>query len=205
LEFLHSVGIAHLALRVVLVAGKSRILSHRNSLVSPEDSSSDLNLFQVFLELSEEQKQDIAYSRVASLVDHLKDMTEAEDLFQYALSASLLTLWLVKKTKFFSEDEQQVKETHVKSNCDEEVVGIVGGAILKHICQLICNAHAITDLVYADDEFINVDRTNLKKGIMSTSTADSTQERIASAIYPSASMMNHSCDNNVVFGVINWI
>ncbi len=56
---------------------------------------------------------------------------------------------------------------------------LVGGLILVHVCQMVSNAHAITELCALDE-------TNER------------QERIATAIYPSASLMNHSCDPTVI-------
>lgn len=49
---------------------------------------------------------------------------------------------------------------------------------------MVCNAHAITELCIFDDD---------KK-----TTINERQERIATAIYPSASLMNHSCNPNVI-------
>ena len=56
---------------------------------------------------------------------------------------------------------------------------LVGGLILVHVCQMVSNAHAITELCLIDE---NNER----------------QERIATAIYPSASLMNHNCDPTVI-------
>lgn len=56
---------------------------------------------------------------------------------------------------------------------------LVGGLILKHICQMVSNAHAITELCALDE-------------------INERQERVATAIYPSASLMNHSCDPTVI-------
>lgn len=50
----------------------------------------------------------------------------------------------------------------------------VSSLILRYILQLICNGHAITN----------------------SNTLQ--QEIVATGIYPSASMMNHSCDPNII-------
>lgn len=61
----------------------------------------------------------------------------------------------------------------------------MGCRILHHIAQMICNGHAITKI-------------DIKSSKNSTSkTTSEEQVRIATAIYPSASMMNHSCDQNI--------
>lgn len=61
-------------------------------------------------------------------------------------------------------------------------VAIVGRLILRHIAQLISNAHAITKLT-ADS---------------SPDVASESQVRVATAIYPSVSMLNHSCNPNII-------
>lgn len=60
--------------------------------------------------------------------------------------------------------------------------------MLKHMLQLVCNASAIYEVgptKEASEELIN--------GVSETE-----QRRIATAIYPGASMMNHSCDPSVI-------
>jgi hypothetical protein len=64
-------------------------------------------------------------------------------------------------------------------------VDAMGSRILRHIAQLICNGHAIT----------KIDTNLLEKGFVNTRAE--AKVRIATAIYPSASMMNHSCDQNI--------
>ena len=49
---------------------------------------------------------------------------------------------------------------------------------------MVSNAHAITELC-------TLDASN-------AATVSQRQERIATAIYPSASLMNHSCDPTVI-------
>lgn len=61
----------------------------------------------------------------------------------------------------------------------------VSSLLLRHILQLISNGHAITK--------INAIAHNNKNKLLIQQ-----QDRIATAIYPSASMMNHSCDPNII-------
>ena len=56
----------------------------------------------------------------------------------------------------------------------DDQVHYIGGLILRHIVQLVTNAHAVTELVEDDDGSVE-------------------QVRLASGIYPAASLMNHSC------------
>ena len=86
----------------------------------------------------------------------------------------LYNFWLNTAFVFFS-----------LSNSSTDQKYYVGGLLLRHICQLVCNAHAITGLRVAVDEG-------------SSPVHSQSQERIASAIYPTASLMNHACDPTVI-------
>ena len=55
--------------------------------------------------------------------------------------------------------------------------------LLLHICQLICNGHAITSLTTSTNQ-------GLVEGFR--------ESRIATAIYPTASLMNHACDPTII-------
>ena len=61
----------------------------------------------------------------------------------------------------------------------DDQVHYVGGLLLRHIVQLVSNAHAVTELL--EDEAGSVE-----------------QARLATAIYPAASLMNHSCVPRIV-------
>ena len=89
LHLLHSVGIAHLGLRIVLVAS--------------------LPLLQSFKQDPNYEKAK-EYKKVYNLEAHLDDL-EAEDLFQYAVTAVLLGLYLEQRTKFFNASNS--------NNCDK--------------------------------------------------------------------------------------
>jgi hypothetical protein len=68
----------------------------------------------------------------------------------------------------------------------------IGSLLLRHICQLVCNAHAITEI-----ERIQTSQAS--------PIDTSSQVRVATAIYPTASLMNHSCDPTIISrSVFNW-
>lgn len=106
----------------------------------------------------------------------------------------MLTLYLSKYTDFFKDinfEECLVsKFSNDKFNikCDltteDDKRLYISSLLLRHILQLICNGHAITK--------INA-RPNGNDDILIEE-----QTRIATAIYPSASLMNHSCDPNII-------
>ena len=68
-----------------------------------------------------------------------------------------------------------------------EIEMYIGGLLLRHIQQLVCNAHAITE----------VQVTPTAAGEI-TPVEETSQVRVATAIYPTASLMNHSCDPTII-------
>ncbi|XP_059351666.1 SET and MYND domain-containing protein 4-like isoform X2 [Daphnia carinata] len=153
-SILNSVGIAHLGARIVVSYGLETVLGFLKDAESVKkvpgiESTYDTKSYQVMFHL----------------VSHTERMAP-DELYQYALTAAFLTLLLEQHTKFFQFASQEARY-------------LVGGLILVHVCQMVSNAHAITELCALDE-------TNER------------QERIATAIYPSASLMNHSCDPTVI-------
>ncbi|KYN41167.1 SET and MYND domain-containing protein 4 [Trachymyrmex septentrionalis] len=60
--------------------------------------------------------------------------------------------------------------------------------VQKHVLQLISNGHAITKIkAVVNNTCYNKNKVFIQQ-----------EDRIATAIYPSASMMNHSCDPNII-------
>ena len=61
----------------------------------------------------------------------------------------------------------------------------IGSLLLRHIQQLVCNAHAITEVKVTEPG-------------EQTLVQETSQVRVATAIYPTASLMNHSCDPTII-------
>jgi hypothetical protein len=97
----------------------------------------------------------------------------------------MLALYLTYCTHYFTEEANPLPPHELLQN-RKSMVCFVGGLILRHIAQLVCNGHAITKL---DKTFPEVENQEV---------LTERQVRIASAVYPSASMMNHSCDPNII-------
>ena len=74
---------------------------------------------------------------------------------------------------FVSVLKSSNKDEHKMASC----------LILRHLLQTICNAHAITQLRDTD---------------VLTNTLNREQIRVATAIYPRVSLLNHSCNSNVL-------
>jgi len=69
---------------------------------------------------------------------------------------------------------------------------LVGAMLLRHVCQLVSNAHAITALRRSKASEV------LSDGEVSRAVDVSEQVRLATAIYPTTSLMNHSCDPSII-------
>ncbi|GFY39882.1 SET and MYND domain-containing protein 4 [Trichonephila inaurata madagascariensis] len=211
LDSLHSVGIAHLSFRVILVTALSFIQEHREELVKTSNSVYPFDF--------PDGKYRTNYFSVFHLVAH-EDMP-AEDTFQYALTALLLLMLLDRLNYFATLESQTLRERLISCNLNTRVGSapstpthksrspvhsrlsinsveendlptgpasleiFVGGLLLRHILQLICNANAITELQAAPQA-------------NTSSVLNQRQVKVASGIFPSASLMNHSCNPTVI-------
>jgi SET and MYND domain-containing protein len=107
----------------------------------------------------------------------------------------MLALYLSKYTSFFKDinlKESLIskfsKDTFNNNNqltTEDDKQLYISSLLLKHILQLISNGHAITKLNTTTDN--KQDNFYIQQ-----------EGRIATAIYPSASIMNHSCDPNII-------
>ena len=141
-------GVAHLAIRTLIQAGRKKVV---------EELGSGL-VDRAQLKAAEGKEGD-AYGKVLNLVEH-SDKLHPFDLFQYSITATLLTVFLEQRTQFFSprsDDHDDLVSTFpgmiglspaVKDSAqiDEETSTFVGALVLKHILQLICNASAIYEV-----------------------------------------------------------
>jgi len=59
----------------------------------------------------------------------------------------------------------------------------VGNELLHHMTRLVCNGNAIS--------------THLVLGDSGTLVVDESHPRIGTAIFPTSSLLNHSCDPNI--------
>jgi len=107
----------------------------------------------------------------------------------------MLALYLSKYTSFLKDinlKESLIskfsKDTFNNNNqltTEDDKQLYISSLLLKHILQLISNGHAITKL--------NTTVDNKQDNFYTQQ-----ENRIATAIYPSASIMNHSCDPNII-------
>ncbi|XP_076047087.1 protein-lysine N-methyltransferase SMYD4-like [Oratosquilla oratoria] len=170
IHILSAVGIAHLALRVVLVTGWDILAETINSNFKVKVPGT--NRAGVY---NGPTRRD-GYTSVYHLMTHL-DKALPEDQLQYSFAAILLSLVLLDRTEFF--------ENTMGKDCKKPELLVVASAVMHHIAQLVSNAHAITQLLTSNNDGEN-------------KTDQITQTRIATAIYPTASLMNHSCAPTII-------
>lgn len=150
------------------LALKTVIKAGYETLVSFEEKS-DTDKTQVYFnENGEYDSQD--YRTVYDLVNH-SEMRKVGQLLKYTLEAIYL-LKCLENTSFFGNSSGDDGVFH---KC------VVGGHILRNLMMLPCNAHECSELLHVP--------SNLPGSL----TAE-----IGSAIYPVLSLINHSCDPNVV-------
>ncbi|CAG0893605.1 unnamed protein product [Darwinula stevensoni] len=166
LEVFHATGIAHLAARILFKVGFLNLKDFKLHLKDEVDGQG-FSKGGIYADPSD------PYISIYHLVAHTERI-KLEDSIQYAMMAAFLLLFLHEKTNFFTKDNKEKKPDIMSPD-----VVFVGGLLLQHIEQLISNANAITTL-----------HESTTKGKL----IEVSQEKIASALYPTSSLMNHSCD-----------
>ena len=192
---LHEIGIASIALHIVLRTDAKLLLNHHMKTLQREDVSGTpfgLN--------NEKIRSD--YNMIYSLTSHTKDMNFC-DLIEYAITAVAL-LFILKQGKFFEKPEiMQLKEVadaeygklcqdlcskKLKDKHNQDSINAIevlyGSLLFKHIQQLVCNGIAVTGIC------------DVHKPESRISTY--TQMRLGTGIYGAASLMNHSCNPNCI-------
>eukprot|EP00092_Neocalanus_flemingeri_P020363 GFUD01022061.1.p1 GENE.GFUD01022061.1~~GFUD01022061.1.p1 ORF type:complete len:706 (-),score=132.76 GFUD01022061.1:307-2382(-) len=126
------------------------------------------------LGFNEEGVYDAAdYRTIYTLVGNTKQRGVG-DLFKRGLMAAFM-LKILELTPFFFNGGSDPRNVKVQDKI------LVGGILLTHLQNLPCNAHEIAEIE-----------------IPSGSVKDSVQSEIGAAAYGTLSLINHSCDPNVV-------
>lgn len=97
--------------------------------------------------------------------------------------------------KLFCSNLQQELECSNESSGGPSCLStdVVGCLLFHHSQQMSCNVHAITAIVSASDDRASHRHPTSKEQVITRE-----QKRIASAVYPTASLLNHACDPDVI-------
>ncbi|KAJ0183978.1 hypothetical protein K1T71_000401 [Dendrolimus kikuchii] len=183
-----TIGIAHLALRVLLVSASAGFPPVPKA---ESDPSTAFDLFNSYSRLDNIAIYKIttpSFYRMFNLITNFDKMNNS-DYIQYALTATMLTIYLEDFTSFF--DLLPAKVPYTLNS--EQLRLFVAAVILRSLGQLVCNGHATLSLTTIEEN----DGRNGKLYFLGTTISEK-EVRKATAIYPSAAMMNHSCDPNII-------
>ncbi|XP_043214854.1 SET and MYND domain-containing protein 4-like [Amphibalanus amphitrite] len=170
--FLEAFGIGRAAVRVLLTAGWQRVRALRTQLAAVGSSCRADSC-------SCHRPEGDRYLAVFHLVHHLAE-SHTEDAYHYGRAAATLAVFLAERTAFFGADAGS-------AGPPDWALRWTAALLLRHILQLVCNAHAPTKLVPLPSD-----------GDGDGGVVQLSEQRIATAIYPSASYMNHSCDPSII-------
>ncbi|XP_047543980.1 SET and MYND domain-containing protein 4-like [Vanessa atalanta] len=177
-----TIGIAHLALRVLLISANNGFPVPPRRLPEPCTAT---DLFKSYAQVDKIKiydKNTPPFYRMFNLVTNFDKMNNM-DYIQYALTATMLTLYLENFTLFFDYLPSKVP----CSLSHAELRLFAAAVILRSLGQLVCNGHATLSLSTVEEANGRNERTLTEREV-----------RRATAIYPSAAMMNHSCDPNII-------
>ncbi|XP_062547054.1 SET and MYND domain-containing protein 4 [Armigeres subalbatus] len=180
------IGIAHLGMRSFL----DGFISSTEEFVDLKECNAE-KMFQNVADKAEAQHKNYPYGKVFRLITNLDKMVPS-DMVQYSLTAYMLTIYLSDFTEFFDElgDRNMVMPK-------EDWFLYSSGVILRHIGQLVCNGHAISELrlcTASENNCLEADSFHIKAGFLHR-CFEST--RVFTGIFPQISMFNHSCDPNI--------
>ncbi|KAM4795662.1 SET and MYND domain-containing protein 4 [Rhinophrynus dorsalis] len=171
----------HTSLRTVLVTG-CRLASELLHLTLSEDSMvGDQGLS---VRRNTDEKYCSSYQAVVNLLPHTdRHKAEFKFLCGFTTAALCKKLCLEDVGSSIERTRSETTETNaIQDQCSDLLS--LGPAILRHMLQLYCNAQAVTVLQEEYEEC----NSSLVERNKST--------RLATAVFPVLSLLNHSCDPN---------
>ncbi|TRZ00246.1 hypothetical protein DNTS_021928 [Danionella cerebrum] len=171
--------LGHLALRVALKAGEKEIqnLKKRNRTYSSleNDALVQLNLGDNCRNDPEHSNcfHGSSYQAIHSLLPHIAQHSPASRFLQVVTIAVLFRKLQGGPTPWASSKDEGVWQPEMS---------LLGATALRHLMQLRCNSQAVTALKVREER--------------GSAVQSSSEIRIATAIFPVLSLLNHSCSPN---------
>jgi SET and MYND domain-containing protein len=164
-----------LALRIVIMVCKGRDL--HNLITSLEDGAKCSDMNKGFNTSGTYSSSD--YSPIYWLVGNTEKRVVG-DLFRRAVTAACILNCLETMTDLFLIDTNSPTPDITRHKL------LVGGLLLRHLQNLPCNAHEVSELV-------RTETGSIKEVVPMWKSVE-----IGAAAYAVLSLLNHSCDPNVV-------
>ncbi|XP_026741633.1 SET and MYND domain-containing protein 4-like isoform X3 [Trichoplusia ni] len=176
------IGISHLALRVLIQYAQRGFPRLPAGSGSPRTAA---DLFDAYMRIGkvESFKRDLDPFYTMFHLSSNVDAAPITDNIQYALTATMLTLYLETCTPFFDFFTDKVGYALPP----EEMKLLACALIFRTLGQLVINAHTVLDI-----------NTSQQPSEMFPGDYLECFCKVGTAIYPAASMMNHSCDPNII-------
>ncbi|XP_075052794.1 protein-lysine N-methyltransferase SMYD4 isoform X2 [Mixophyes fleayi] len=170
------------ALRIVLLTGYRQV-----SEVLIQSSNTRVKTQSCSLNDASKEQYCSDYKSLVNLLAHIEQHKE-ERKFLYALTSAALCKklcidQLTSREASTSSEDTMSMEGHTRQD-QSQGLQLIGSAILQHMLQLHCNAQAVTAICEGYEE-------------SATSLVESNKcVRLATALFPVLSLLNHSCDPN---------
>lgn len=106
-------------------------------------------------------------------------------------TAVMLVTYLKKYTQFFTILSKEALDVFEQQS---DVELIIGGLLLRHLGQLVCNGHGITGFKTITEDGAIMRKDTVKLGALHLFIRCT---RVFTGLYPRVSMLNHSCEPNI--------
>ncbi|KAJ8738029.1 hypothetical protein PYW08_000624 [Mythimna loreyi] len=175
------IGIAHLAFRVMLKYAQKGFPRLPPNVNTPTTAA---GLMAAYASVDNVQIYSAEYETFYTMFNLTSNLDSSAntDNIQYALSSTMLTIYLENHTNFFEYFPERVGFPLPMN----EMKLLCAGLIFRTLGQLVTNAHTVMEL-----------NTGPKREIPINPCTTSPWRRIGTGVYPTASMMNHSCEPNI--------
>uniref|UniRef100_A0A182WGB6 Nuclear pore complex protein Nup214 n=1 Tax=Anopheles minimus TaxID=112268 RepID=A0A182WGB6_9DIPT len=179
-----TIGIAHLGIRCLLDGFgtiRDEILKANSATVC----------YKRLIEVANDEENAFGhYGRVFRLVTNFEKM-HRDDVVRYALVSVMLAIYLTNFTEFASEHGLLQHDGPKQFVC-------LGAIIMRHIGQLVCNGHAISELrATPTSDLLHHMREDSFLPTAGLLHLYLRSARVFTAIFPQISMFNHDCDPNI--------